>query len=89
VLSGGGTGKFTADDVAEVEVDFDVALAPGRYQLSMTVTRPGIGGLICARAERVASVLVLNQAPTGGLVDLPFDMRVTREGATPSIPTAS
>jgi ABC-type polysaccharide/polyol phosphate transport system ATPase subunit len=89
VLRGRETGEFAAGDVAEIEVEFDVALAPGRYELSMTVTRPGMGGLICARAERAASVLVLHQAPTGGLVDLPFEMRVTRHAAARSVSTTS
>jgi ABC-type multidrug transport system ATPase subunit len=89
VLRGRETGEFAAGEVAEIEVAFDVALAPGRYELSMTVTRPGIGGLICARAERAASVLVLHQAPTGGLVDLPFEMRVNRQTSDRSVPTTS
>ena len=67
VLSGTDTGTFRAGDVAEIEIAFDVVLAPGRYELSMTVTRPGIWSLICAAdwSGALRSRLSMTRRPVG------------------------
>jgi ABC-type polysaccharide/polyol phosphate transport system ATPase subunit len=68
--------RFTAGDVAEVDVRFDVVMAPGRYHLSAVVSRPGTAFDIMHRVERAASFVVINPTATGGLVDLPFELGV-------------
>jgi ABC-type polysaccharide/polyol phosphate transport system ATPase subunit len=71
------TGEFTAGDTATVTFGFDNWLAPGRYRLSATVARAGIGDdLFDLHAD--SSVVVLADHPGGGGVDLPHQIEVTR-----------
>jgi ABC-type polysaccharide/polyol phosphate transport system ATPase subunit len=67
-----------AGDVLEFRLDFENSLAPGRYDVSAVVSRPGLGFDIMHRLERAASVIVTNPTPTGGIVDLPYTFDVAR-----------
>ena len=75
--------RFEAGEVAQVDVRFEVVLAPGRYHVSAVVSRPGTTFDIMHRVERVTSFMVLNPTATGGLVDLPFEFEV-RHAAEPA-----
>jgi ABC-type polysaccharide/polyol phosphate transport system ATPase subunit len=72
------TGTFAAGDVASFRADFVNHLAPGRYDLSMVVSRQGTGFDVMHRLERAATIVVHHATATGGLVDFPFSFAVER-----------
>ncbi len=84
--SAGETGVLHPGSEAEVSVNFQNLLAPGRYDLSVVVSRPGTGFNIMHRHERAASFLVTNPTPTGGLVDLPYELEVHATGTPRPLP---
>ncbi len=72
------TGEFAAGDAATVTFRFENWLAPGRYRLSATVAREGIGDdLFDLHAE--SSIYVLADHPGGGGVDLPHQIAIRRD----------
>ncbi len=70
------TGTFAAGDVTQVTMDFRNILSPGRYELSMTVSRQGTGFNVMHRLEKAATFVVHNPTPTGGLIDAPYAVSV-------------
>jgi ABC-type polysaccharide/polyol phosphate transport system ATPase subunit len=71
------TGEFSAGDTATVSFRFENWLAPGRYRLSATVAREGIGDdLFDLHAD--SSIFVLADHPGGGGVDFPHEIDVKR-----------
>jgi ABC-type polysaccharide/polyol phosphate transport system ATPase subunit len=78
-----GTGGFRAGAEILVGISFLTALAPGRYDVTMNVSRQGTGNEIVERWDRMASVLVGNPAAGGGLVDLPHHFEIHRLPAAP------
>jgi ABC-type polysaccharide/polyol phosphate transport system ATPase subunit len=78
------TGPFAAGEVAQLGVSFVVALAPGRYNVSVNIAAPGTGTNIIERWKDAASILIANPAAGGGLVDFPHDFEIhhaSREAA--------
>ncbi len=71
---GGRTGLFRPGDEAEFTVELDMAFAPGRVYASPWVSR-GAHHVMDRRA-RSASIIVAGSHVTGGLVDLPHDVRL-------------
>jgi hypothetical protein len=72
------TGEFGAGDTATVTFRFDNWLAPGRYRLSATVARDGIGDdLFDLHAD--SSIYVLADHPGGGGVDFPHQIEIKRD----------
>jgi ABC-type polysaccharide/polyol phosphate transport system ATPase subunit len=68
------SGTFRAGDEAEFSVHFDMAFAPGRVYASPWVAHQG--RRIMDRRPRMSSVVVAGTHVSGGLVDLPHDVRL-------------
>jgi hypothetical protein len=69
------TGSFAAGDEAVFTVTLDMAFAPGRIYASPWVD-DGHGGRVMDRRPRMSTALVTGPYQTGGLVDLPHDVRL-------------
>ena len=57
-------------------MSFDNVLGPDRYSVTPSVTLGG--GATLAVRERMLSFVVTRSAPTGALIDIPFEQRVER-----------
>jgi ABC-type polysaccharide/polyol phosphate transport system ATPase subunit len=71
------TGNFKSGDAVTWKVSFDNILGPDRYTVTPWVMVDG-GGLLALR-EKLASVVVTRSAPTGALIDIPFEQEFARE----------
>ncbi len=69
-------GAFKSGETAIWRASFDNLLGPDRYSVSPSVTLGG--GAVLALRERLLSVVVTRSAPTGALVDIPFDQELQR-----------
>jgi ABC-type polysaccharide/polyol phosphate transport system ATPase subunit len=69
------TGSFGTGDEAVFSVKLDMAFAPGRIYASPWVDQ-GEGGRLMDRRPRLTTALVTGPYQTGGLVDLPHDVRL-------------
>ncbi len=72
------TGRFAAGEEVDFSVTFQNLFAPGRYQLSVQIAHRGGGMFPIDRWERMRSVLVTATRASGGLVDLPYELRLER-----------
>ena len=72
------TGRFSAGEVAVVEISFDNWLAPGRYNLEASVTPDGLGANAYDLREAMSSLLVHATRSGGGAVDLPHNFEIMR-----------
>ena len=70
-----GTGSFGAGEEAMFSVSLEMAFAPGRIYASPWVDQ-GEGGRLMDRRPRLTTALVTGQYQSGGLVDLPHDVRL-------------
>lgn len=77
----GGTGTFQAGDLAVVRLRFDNWLGPGRYQLSASVSRDGLGADAFDLREGLSSIIVHATHSGGGMVDLPHEFDIERRRA--------
>jgi ABC-type polysaccharide/polyol phosphate transport system ATPase subunit len=80
VSSGWGSepaGDFQADERVRWAASFDNVLGPDRYTLTPSVTLGG--GAVLALRERMSTVVVTRSAPTGAMVDIPFDQQLQRD----------
>jgi ABC-type polysaccharide/polyol phosphate transport system ATPase subunit len=68
------SGTFHAGDEAEFSVSFDMAFAPGRVYASPWVAHKG--QRVMDQRPRMASVVVAGTHVSGGLVDLPHDVKL-------------
>ena len=73
------TGAFEAGDEADFSTHFDMVFAPGRIYASPWVAYRG-GTRIMDRRPQMATALVTGTHVSGGLVDLPHDVRLTARG---------
>lgn len=71
------TGRFGAGSQATVALRFENFLAPGRYRLTASVARAGLGADIFD-AHMSNSIIVLADKPGGGLVDFPHTLEIER-----------
>jgi ABC-type polysaccharide/polyol phosphate transport system ATPase subunit len=76
----GGTGRFAAGETVTLGISFLPSLAPGRYGLTMNIARRG-GEEIVERWHDMYTMLVASPNAGGGLVDLPYEMRIDRSDA--------
>ncbi len=71
-------GSFAAGETARVFVRFENWFAPQRYTVSPSVAQPGTGDDLIDMREDLAAVVVHGTRRTGGLVDVPHELRVER-----------
>lgn len=71
--------SFAAGDEVVVSFFFDNLLAPDRYGVSATVARSGSGEAWLDNRERFRTVLVSSTSPSGGAVELPFEVALQRD----------
>jgi ABC-type polysaccharide/polyol phosphate transport system ATPase subunit len=75
----GSTGVFEPGERAIITFQFDNWLAPSRYTASPSIARGGTGEAFLDVREDLASFVVSNTGPrTGGVVDLPHQVEITR-----------
>ncbi len=72
------TGSFHAGEQAEVVVEFENWLAPGRYRLTASITRSGVGADAYDLREDISSIIVHSSSSGGGAVDLPHRFEIQR-----------
>jgi hypothetical protein len=71
------TGEFAAGETAIITFRFENWLAPGRYRLTATVARDGVGDdLFDLYGD--SSIVVLADHPGGGSVDFPHQIAIRR-----------
>ena len=72
------TGRFQAGTDATVRLRFENFLSPGRYRLTASVAREGLGADLFD-AHTSNSIIVLANQPGGGITDLPHTLEVHRD----------
>ena len=72
------SGSYRAGDTVRVDVAFDCVLAAGEYQISPEVRHPGVERRLMDHRENAASFEVIGAQATGGMVDLPHSLSVSR-----------
>jgi ABC-type polysaccharide/polyol phosphate transport system ATPase subunit len=70
-------GSFKRDQTVLWKASFDNPLGPDRYSVSASVTLGG--GAVLALTEKLSTVVVTRSAPTGALVDIPFEQELQRD----------
>ena len=75
---GQATGRFEAGAVATVRFAFDNRLASSRYTLTPSVGMSGHGHDYYARVDDLAALIVQATHMSGGVVELPYEIEVTR-----------
>jgi ABC-type polysaccharide/polyol phosphate transport system ATPase subunit len=79
------TGQFLAGTDASIRLRFQNFLSPGRYRLTASVAREGLGADLFD-AHTSNSIIVLADRPGGGIADLPHTLEIERDpqrGAAP------
>jgi ABC-type polysaccharide/polyol phosphate transport system ATPase subunit len=71
--------SFRAGEEIIVYFGFDNVVAPDRYHVSASVARAGSGEAWMDTRERFRSVVISATSPSGGLVDLPFEVFLQRQ----------
>ena len=72
-------GTIQAGETVVWKATFDNLLGPDRYTVTPTVTLSG--GAVLALREDIPTVVVTRSAPTGALVDIPFEQALERGGS--------
>jgi ABC-type polysaccharide/polyol phosphate transport system ATPase subunit len=72
------TGRYRAGDTLRVDVAFDCVLAAGEYQISPEVRHQGAERRLMDHRENAASFEVTGARISGGMVDLPHSLSVSR-----------
>jgi ABC-type polysaccharide/polyol phosphate transport system ATPase subunit len=75
------TGTFRAGELVGFRVAFENTLAPGRYYVTPSVARRGGGEDVHVRVLRMASVVVTGTRDSGGVVNIPHDIRIERQAS--------
>ena len=78
VWHGEQTGAFTAGDSVISRVTFENWMAPSHYQATPSVARPGAGAAALDVREDIADLIVHATRVSGGVVDLPHTLELTR-----------
>jgi ABC-type polysaccharide/polyol phosphate transport system ATPase subunit len=74
----GPSGSFRAGDQAAVRIQFENWLGPGRYRLTASITRSGLGADAYDLREDISSIIVHASQPGGGAADLPHSFEIER-----------
>jgi ABC-type polysaccharide/polyol phosphate transport system ATPase subunit len=72
------TGVFQAGETVTVRASIDNWLAPGRYDLTPTVSRRGGGADVLDVREDLAALMVHGTASSGGVVEIPHVLELDR-----------
>jgi ABC-type polysaccharide/polyol phosphate transport system ATPase subunit len=75
-LAFGPSGHFEAGETAIVRIQFENWLAPGRYHLTASVNRDGLGADSLDKLEDITSLIVHATKAAGGIVDLPHTIEI-------------
>jgi ABC-type polysaccharide/polyol phosphate transport system ATPase subunit len=74
--SHGPTGHFTAGEVANVRLQFENWLRPGRYWLNVSVSQDGVPANAFDLRENIASIVVHSGRGGTGVVELPHQFQI-------------
>ena len=72
------SGSYRAGEVVCVDVAFDCILAAGEYQISPEVRHHGVERRLMDHRENATSFGVVGAPTTGGMIDLPHSLSVSR-----------
>jgi len=75
---GGSSGSFKAGETVIARFAIPNWLTPSRYLLTPSVAREGTGENALALVEDMASVVVHGSSVSGGILELPVDVRIER-----------
>ena len=75
---GGVSGSFKAGETVTVKFAIPNWLTPSRYLLTPSVAREGTGENALALVEDMASIMVHGSSVSGGILELPVDVRIER-----------
>jgi ABC-type polysaccharide/polyol phosphate transport system ATPase subunit len=78
-LEHGPTGRFRSGQTVTVRLWFDNWLAPGRYRLTASVSRDGMGADAFDLREDISSIVVHAGRSGGGAVDFPHRFQIERD----------
>jgi hypothetical protein len=79
-LAHGPSGHFDAGERAEVRVQFENWLGPGRYRLVAVVTGDGSADNAYDLRQDISSIIVWADRSGGGAADLPHSFQIERIG---------
>ena len=75
---GGASGSFKAGETVIAKFAIPNWLTPSRYLLTPSVAREGTGENALALVEDMASIMVHGSSVSGGILELPVDVRIER-----------
>jgi ABC-2 type transport system ATP-binding protein len=75
---GGSSGSFKAGETVTARFAIPNWLTPSRYLLTPSVAREGTGENALALVEDMASIMVHGSSVSGGILELPVDVRIER-----------
>jgi ABC-type polysaccharide/polyol phosphate transport system ATPase subunit len=75
---GGSSGSFKAGETVTARFAIPNWLTPSRYLLTPSVAREGTGENALALIEDMASIMVHGTSVSGGILELPVDVRIER-----------
>ncbi len=80
------SGSFSAGEEALFTFTYENVLRPGRYSPLLTLAHRGSGLDLMDRAEGLMSFVVTGSQATGGLIDIPVEVNVSRGAAAVTEP---
>ncbi len=75
---GGSSGSFKAGETVTAKFAIPNWLTPSRYLLTPSVAREGTGENALALVEDMASIMVHGSSVSGGILELPVDVKIER-----------
>jgi ABC-type sulfate/molybdate transport systems ATPase subunit len=73
-----GTGRFAAGETITLAISFSPSFAPGRYGLTMNISKRGAGHEMFERWHDMFSIVIASPNAGGGLVDFPHELKIER-----------
>jgi ABC-type polysaccharide/polyol phosphate transport system ATPase subunit len=74
----GASGSFRAGEAVTVRFEVPNWLTPSRYMLTPSVAREGTGENALALTEDMTSIVVHGSSASGGILELPIEVRIAR-----------
>ena len=72
------TGVFDAGETATVRLQLEAWFGPGRYRITPSVAREGLGADVLDLREDMATVILHSTHDSGGLIDPPHRFEIER-----------